>query len=344
MVEIKTVIILKTPFHQKSIEHLFPTKFYCENTLLLHDASLAVDHYTCKKRKLTEYDFSRQRIFKNPIKFFRPLRKKINEIDTEIAEISARYSFSQNTIGYLGSDKDIFTQLFLITLKNKFYKVIAVDEGLGYYVRLSLKDHLIAFIYRSLTPLLFGKRISFIKRLGTLSCIDTVYLRNVALLPSKVKGIEYLEFQMKSRQFIKPIVKGKVLLFSFPEQDLNYNANKKISLYVGILDQLREHGRRLVIKPHPRENVTYLRQNLKNSNVEFLDEKQLGEALQYFDYECIINVFSSVILDIVDSSYPKNRLLTLGYTKTPPMKFDGQLRYIPLSQFQAGKHLLLEKT
>lgn len=343
MVEINTVIILKTPFHQKAIEHLFSKKFNCKNTLVLHNDSLTVDHYTCNKRILSEYDFSRQRIFKNPIKFIRPFRKKIKEIDAEIVEIKQKYSFSKETITYLGSDKDIFTQVLLSALKNNLAKVIAVDEGLGFYVRLTFKDHLIAALYKSLTPLLFGKRLYFVKRLGTLACVDTVYLRNFDLLPSKTKGIEYVEFQMKSKQIIKPIEKGKVLLFSFPEQDLYFESKTKLAMHLSIAKHLQDYGRKLVIKPHPRENVIYLKHNLTHENIEILDEQQLGETLQYFDYEFIINVFSSVILDIIDSSYPKNCLLTLGHTNTPPIKFDEQLKYIPILQFEVEKHLLLER-
>jgi hypothetical protein len=148
---------------------------------------------------------------------------------------------------------------------------------------------------------------------------------------------------MKSSQFVKPIKKGTVLFFSFPEQDLQYDSQKKIALHLSIAQYLQKHGRKLIIKPHPRENVTYLQQNLTHSNIEILDEQQLGEELHYFDYEFIINVFSSVILDIIDSTYPKNNLLTLGYTDIPPMKFDEELKYIPLSNFKVEKHLHLEK-
>lgn len=344
MVEINTIIILKTPYHQKSIEHLFPMEFNSEKTLLLYMCSLVVSNYKCNKWELSEYDFSRKQIFKNPLKFTKPFRKKIRDIDTEIAEIKEKYSFSKRTRIFLGSDKDIFTQLFLTAISQNTAKLIAVDEGLGFYVKLTFKDYVIASIYKLLTPVLFGKRLFFIKRLGTLPGINTVYLRNIDLLPSKSKGIEYVEFQMKSTQLVKPLEKGMVLFFSFPEQDLQYDSKKKIALHLSIAKYLQKQGRKLIIKPHPRENVAYLQQNLTLANIKILDESQLGETLQYFNYEFIINVFSSVILDIIDSNYPKNKLLTLGYTDNPPMKFDKELRYIPLSNFEVEKHLLLEKT
>lgn len=343
MVSIKVIIILTTPYHKKAIQHLFPDYFNCENTLLLHSAILDVSDLGCQKYTLTNYEFSRKKIFTAPLEFVKPFRKKIKAIITEIVELNSMYLFETGMECYFGSDKDIFTQIFLDKLKPKLTKVTVVDEGLGFYLRLSIKDKFIAFLYSLITPVLFGQRLYYIKRLGVLPLINIVYVRDKNLLPKLIKDKEYKEFRLKNMQTKRAVEFGKILFFSFPEQDFVIDPKEKAQIHLSVANFLAQYGRRLVIKPHPRENTEYLKNALKGiHNISILEGNQLGEELDYFEYEIIINVFSSMILDLIESFYPKQRILTLGYAKKPPMKFDEDLKYIPLNKFNIKDHLNFE--
>lgn len=340
MVDIEHVIILKTPFHFMAIEHLFPDLFNRQTTLVLYSPILDLKNCSCHKRELIDYGFSRKRIFKNPLKFIKPFRRNVGLIFIEIDDIKREYRFSSSCNWYLGSDKDIFTQILLEKSKEKQHTVAAIDEGLGFYMMLSAKDHIVSFFYKVLTPLLFGVRLYYIKRLGTLPAIDKVYVRHKKLVPEFIGNKHYHEFQLKSNQKSKKIPTGLVLFFSYPEQDFVLDPDKKIKMYVETAGHLKDVGRKLIIKPHPREDVQYLKNGLQGiSNIEILQGNLLGEKLDYFDYELIVNVFSSVILDILDNKYPKERILTLGYFLSPPIKFDPLMVYVPLSKFNTTKHL-----
>ncbi|MGW9684607.1 polysialyltransferase family glycosyltransferase [Flagellimonas sp. 2504JD1-5] len=343
MVEINTVVILLTPHHKRSISLLFPQIFKSQKTLLLYSPVIRVDEFECQKYLLTDYAFSRRRIFSSPLQFVKPFRDNIQKIDKEIKALELKYCFQYGIQWFFGSDKDIFTQLLLQRLNSKLGKVIAIDEGLGFYLFLSYKDRLISFLYWLMTPILFGRRLYYVKRLGTIRAIDTVYLRHKELLPRTKKGVDYREFSLKSKQNHRNIVKGKVLFFSYAEQDFMLDPKKKIETHRELAALLRETGRELIIKPHPREDSGFLREGLKNeSNLTILESNQMGEDLDYFAHELIINVFSSLIFDLLDSNYPKNRIITLGFLPKPPMKFDGKMTYIPLKNFNVKTHLHLE--
>lgn len=343
MVKISNIVILLTPHHKKAMAHLFPELFVDQKTLVLHTQIIDVSEFRCNSYELTDYNFSRRRLFASPLTFIKPFRNNIKQINSEIRALLKEYHFKDGSKLYLGSDKDIFTQIFLSRLKTILSTVIAVDEGLGFYVKHSAKDNFIKVLYALITPILFGQRLYYIKRMGTLAAIDTVYIRHKKLLPKLNPGVQYVSFRLKSDQNPRNIKNGAVLFFSYPEQDFMLDPKEKIRLHTQVAQHLEKSQRHLIIKPHPRENIEFLKENLKGQpNVTILQARLLGEELDYFNYELIINVFSSVILDILDNNYPKSKLLTLGYHKTPPMKFDKELKYIPLSVFNVAKDLNLE--
>ena len=343
MVNINYVVIILTPFQQKAITNLFPDRINNKRTLILSGESIDDQIYIAHKEKIKSYNFSQKKIFKNPLKFTVPFRRNIKAIKNSMTLLQDKYNFSEDLVIYIGSDKDVFTQIFVGSLKNKTKSIVAVDEGLGYYVKEGAKDKLIQLIYFIITPFLFGFRLYYIKRLGTLRGIDTVYLRDPDLLAQRKKNIRYLKFNFTSNQNSRKISNGKILLFSFPSQHYMYPSDKKINLYRDISDYLSVNNRELIIKPHPREDVETLRIGLEDKkNVHLLKGNITGEMLDYFEYEIIINVFSSIILDIVSNSYPKKRVITLGFDKKPAIKLDGELQYIPIHCFKIEEHIEFE--
>ena len=343
MAQIRSLLIVRTPFHLRAMHHLFPEIMESESSLFLYGDYVDSELIKSNKIELKNYNFSQKRIFGNPLKYVIPLRRDVKEIKNTISGLRNTYDFSDDLIIYLGSDKDVFTQLLLKRLSKLTNQVIAIDEGLGFYVLTNIRDRFVQLIYGIFTPLLFGSRLHYIKRLGTHPLINKVYLRDVELLAKKKKSIEYIPFEISSEQEIREIEKGTVLLYSFPEQDYLYAADKKISKYREMAEYLKHHGRNIVIKPHPREDSEVLINGLSEmDNVTILDRSQLGESIDYFEYEYIINVFSSVILDILGKNYPRNRLITLSMTAKLPIDFGRALEFHNFNTFKNNQILRFE--
>jgi hypothetical protein len=241
---------------------------------------------------------------------------------------------------YLGTDKDIYTQLLLNDLykHSNEYRLTLVDEGLGYYVNLNFKDRMLSLMYKLLTPIIFGSRLYYIKRLGVYPKINNIYLRTPELLNSKNKDINYVKFNLKNKtNTFTNIKEGKVLLYSFPNQDGTISSEAKIKIIQDIGRYLATLDKDLIIKPHPRENIYELKTVLgKQKNVRILDNKFTGEDINYFEFELIINFFSSIVIDILDKNYPKNKILTIGFNKKPQIHFSKNLKYCYIKKFKAS--------
>ena len=336
------MVIVKTPFHLEAISSLFPDVVNNPHTLVLYGEFVNQSLIKTHKSALKNYNFSQKKIFANPVRHIASLRQSVREIQADISLLMARFQFD-NTVIYIGSDKDVYTQILIKRLAVKTKEVIAVDEGLGFYQSTGFKDKWIQMVYGIFTPLVFGVRLYFIKRLGTLPAINTVYLRDIELLSEKRPDIEYRKFNLKAGHRVREITGGKLLFYSFPEQDYLFPSEQKIKKYGELAAYLRDNNRTLHIKPHPRENFQELISGLRKfENVTVLDGKQLGESIDYFEYENILNVFSSIVLDIFANKYPRHRVITLGFSKGLPVNFGVDMRYVCFEEFIPHKILTFE--
>ena len=341
--KIKHLFILLTPFQKTVINQLFEEKLNQENSLILLSEYVNREDSYVEQETLKNYEFSRERLFKEPFKYFKITRANVKEAKDHINALNSKFDFSPDLEIYLGTDKDVFTQLFLNDLfKNgSNRKLTLVDEGIGYYVKSATKDKVISIIYRLLTPMFFGSKLLYIKQLGVHPKIKTIYLRAPELLKEKRSQINYIQFNLDSKINMLPgKCENKVLLYSFPNQDYDLSTTFKVNIIKDIALHLKKFNRELIIKPHPRENTSDLEQMLLGiDNIRILDHTIQGESLNYFEYELILNFFSSIIIDLIDKKFPKEKIFTIGFTKNPIVHFDGNLNYCYIKDFKASKFI-----
>lgn len=341
MEKINNLVIITTPFHKKVVEKLFPGLINDSKTLVLYSKFVDIDGVSGHKRALFDYKFSRSELFSKPIKNYKKTALKLRKAKNEAEIINKEFDFSNTLKVVICSDKDIFTQLILNMLfkNNNIIELIAIEEGLGFYIRTTLKDKLFELIYKAVTPVLFGSKLYYIKRLGVHPKINTIYVRDISLLPKKIKYIDkYKEFSLNKTENKKIINQGALLFFSFPEQDYQMKKDVKYNLILEIASFAKKRKKQLIIKPHPRESIDNEKFKLLD-NVTVLDKAKLGENLDYFDYEFIINFFSSIILDILENDYPKSNLLTIGIPQNPLIEFNEGLKYCSLKDFIAAEYI-----
>lgn len=345
--QINQLFIILTPFQKVVLSQLFLSYLRNEHSLVLLGDYVDKQGIICEMEFLKNHEFSRKELFNKPFKYFNKTKRNIAEIKKFIRFLNSEYSFSEDLKIFIGTDKDIFTQLFLNELYSKApikKNLTLVDEGIGYYVNLDFKDRVISFIYRILTPIIFKDRLYYIKRIGIHPKINTIYLRAPELLKKRRKGVNYIKFDPGNQTKLSlKNTSDSILLFSFPNQDHNITTEYKLYLIKEISSHLETHKKRLTIKPHPREDLNALMTGLEGiKNIIVLDNKFIGENINYFDYELVLNFFSSIILDLINKNYPKNKILTIGFTKEPKIHLDKDLKYCHINNFRASDFIIFE--
>lgn len=338
--KIKQLFIILTPFQKIVMSQLFRDKIEQENSLVLFGKYVDQEDGCFEKISLKEYGFSRERLFKQPLKYIGLTKEKVKEAKEDIVLLKKRFEFSDDLEIYLGTDKDVFTQLIIndLLVLGTNRNLTLVDEGIGYYLKVNLKAKVLSLVYRCFTPLLFGSRLIYMTKLGSHPKINNIYLRAPELLKSKSKQVNYIKFNLESQIANTSVnnLKG-ILLYSFPNEDYNFSTSMKINLILQIALHLKNHNKQLTIKPHPREDVSELKEQLTGlDNVKILSNRILGESLNYFEYELILNFSSSIIIDLIDQKFPKQRILTIGFTKKPLVHFDEDLKYCYVKDFIAS--------
>ncbi|MFD2563562.1 polysialyltransferase family glycosyltransferase [Aquimarina rubra] len=342
MKKINYIILIVTPFHKKVVFHLFPDLLNREDVLILFSEYVDFDRRYLTFERLKSYGFSRRELFNNPFGLLKSTLHKVNSIKQEIKLLKKKYAFSNELKVLICSDKDIFTQILINKTISKNYpnrRLIAIEEGIGFYSKIKFKDLLLSFSYKMITPILFGIRLHYFKRLGCHPKINDIYLRVPELLDKKRKNLNYIKFFLNTSSNDKRTPsKGTCLLYSFPEQDSKQRVEVKINIIKIIAGYLDQKGKKLVIKPHPRENSEVLISELSEiKNVTILDKSVSGEEIDYFEYEQIFNFFSSIIIDILDKKYPPNKLITIGSRKKCPIEFSEEMKYIPINKFSTDQ-------
>mgnify|MGYP001800877011 CR=1 FL=1 len=338
MVIIEEVVFVLTPFHIKSIVDLFPELLYSKSTLVFKANYLEISDMNCHFISFDNNEFSRKELLRNPIKGLKETRNNLNRVDSFLRENLEPFNLANNVQVYLGNDKDIYTQRFIQLHKKRIENLIAIDEGLGFYVKEDFKDRLFKVLYPVLTTLFFSKKIHFIKRLGTHPLVNKIFLRDIELLKEKNPEIQYLEYSKGNTRKIGKIKSGKVLIYSFPEQDLAISKARKGVVYADIINSCLGRGLEVIIKPHPREDIEEMIDMFdKKEGVTFLPKEVLGESVLYEEYELIISFFSSIILDLINRGYPKERILTIGFTSKPLVDFSAMIEYHYFNDFYFSK-------
>ena len=317
---LQNVFIILTPFQLKMMQEVFEERLTATDTVVFHTrhVPLKEEEFPGRCIEIQFETFSFIELKKSPLKNIIAYRNQINTIKSYVGQFIGQNEIGDQLQVVIGTDKDIFTQILL----NKLYKLShteitlhAVEEGLGYYIKEDRKDKIKALVYRILAPVLFGEKIIYHRQLGTDYRINKLYVRLPQMLPKhkNLIGKEISQLKLHESAPAHPPTTNKVLIFSFPNEDYDINSNNKKEIYKALLSQLV--GRDIVVKPHPREAIDVF-ENFPE--VDILDKSKVGEDLDYFQFEMIINFSSSVIIDILSRGYPVDRIFTIAIT---PIRF-----------------------
>lgn len=340
MKKIKCIFIILTPFQRKNFESFFFENFQEPEVLIIR--SNIVDFFPNFNNQivLDIEPFSIFHLIKKPFTEFFNVKKDIESINKVIYRVFNDYNVEKKIDLYIGSEKDNFTQIFLNYLNTykRVSNIIAVEEGTGYYKKEKFKDKVFKKIFPFFSLLFFNNKINYVKCLGTDKRINIVYSRFPKLLPYKsgkkiYKKLKFLEEDSRicHRYDFK---KNSVLFFSFPEQDYNKSFSFKKNIYLAIIKKHLLEGQDLFIKPHPRENQLEILKFIKPyNNVHLIDQKILGEKIDFKLYSKIINFSSSIILHLLTINFPTERIITIGYKKKPMLNLFHKTNFIYYKTF-----------
>ena len=334
MIRISDVFIVITPFQKREMEKIFSDKIGSKKTLVIR-SNIVSDF--AENRNVLALDFEGFSIFrflKNPIKQVVKVRKYFANINDILDDIECQYIFEKGLNLYIGSDKDHFTQLFInrhVRARNKS-RLIAIDEGTGYYIRENALDYLYRLIYPIFSYMIFGNKINYIRCLGKDKRIHELYLRYPDLVPYRSSKVSYNLIRDSNVEVVLNSKRRDVLFFSFPEEDYNKNFEFKSRLFLHIRQTYLKRGEYLYIKPHPRENVMDLRRFVKeNHSIRLMENEVLGEDMSFANYAKIVNFSSSIIFHLLSINYPLGDIITIGFRRSSSITIFNSTVYLKYS-------------
>jgi hypothetical protein len=274
-------------------------------------------------------NFRRKDFFKSPIKKLLEYRREIKNYKGFIKQFLNNLVLDKKLTLYIFTEKDVFVQIFINQVKKiSNCTVIAIDEGMGFYLKNNWKDYILKIIYPIICFLLFGFPYKYYKVLGTSNFIDVLYLRLPEFIYGKRKckiyKINYYQTFI-SFEISDDNQNNSVLLLTSPfSEDRVLSLEDEIGLIQRIINFLENRKYIISIKPHPRENKCKYDFLKGNRNIIFLEKEIISEEINYFKYKFIINFTSSAIIDIMLSGYPLSKVITIDlnkYTKKTKLFF-----------------------
>lgn len=313
--KIKQVYIIITPYQYKVMKRLFEETIFLDSSLIFHTAIVNVEKnlHLGPVFTLEFINFSLDNLKKSPFKYVHLYRKEFKKIRNFVNGLLKDFSLNKMLKIHIGTDKDNFTQIFLnyiYGIKNIKKELIAVEEGSGFYRKERNKDKFMAALYAFMTPILFSEKIRYHKQLGTDNRINKVYARLPESIPKSKnsKKREYLSYSLKSTKEFDASKASGVLIFSFPNRNYSVSDQEQIEVLQILVDRLGKN-QKVWLKPHPREPLDVVN---AVKNVILLNQTNSGEDLDYFQYRKIVNFNSSIVIDLLESGYPKERIYTIN--------------------------------
>lgn len=313
--KIDLIFIVLTPFHYKAFYVKYGSRINSKNVLILKDHNIDDSLFkdvesaviTIPNLKYSYFELKRN-TFKSILEF----RGHTKKLTNFCKRLFTTFNLDEKIVINIGTDKDIFTQIFLkeiYKLENISPFLIAFEEGLGFYVTNDFASKTKKIIYPLLSPLLFGIKIRYYRPMGQDFRIKKIYCRYPEYI-SKNKKMLYEKFEVRENVNSGSYNKSsdKVLIFSFPNQDLNIDHTVKLKWISQIYNIV--NAKELHIKLHPAEKWIESEDYLLTNKVSILTNF-LIEDINYFEYKYIVNFNSSVILDILASGYPADKIITI---------------------------------
>lgn len=315
--KVNQVFIVLTPFHKKAFYSQYGEQMNQNHTLILQDQNIDNSlflNYDSTILTIPNAEFS---IFKFQDGFFKTVKQYRNQVkilQQFCDKLLGNTIFDKNVIINIGTDRDVFTQIFLNKIyKSKYLKpkLFAFDEGLGFYDNKRFTDKIKKLIYPILSPILFNEKLMFYKPMGQDIRIDKVYCRFPELITKNGHSVyEKIYVRENNNEGSYNSLSNKTLVFSFPNQDLNIKEELKIEWISAIQDIVRTE--QIFVKFHPRE----IRPDFEKWPVVkkwTLLEDVTMDNINYFDYKYIANFNSSIVMDLLASGYPSDKIITIDF-------------------------------
>lgn len=310
----KSIFVILTPFHieiLKSISLQFPINlkkslvFYSNQVSQIQLASLFKDKPSFVEIPSGKISFSDFK--KAPIKHSLILRELFDKFNS-VANLSL--DFTKYEL-FLGSDKDIFTQILVRKLKknNQIISTSAFDEGIGYYKPHKKYDFIFRIVFLLLSKPLLKYQLNYVSVLGESKWIDVIYARYPSKITIKNKNI--LEVLNRSMKPIALSSSKNILVLTSPFSELSIiPLHQERKYYHSIIESYLEKGYTVEIKQHPREVSNKLAAFANNQNVSFIDSSNAAELIDLSRFSKIVNFGSSVVLHVLSQGFPPHNIKT----------------------------------
>lgn len=298
---IKKVFILNNRYHYDILfNHLEKSKNYNSLILFEEEVPLKPSKYKIKINSLFRFNSKDNIIIK--LRKIILIKKFVSELKVE---------FSDNCIVYLGSDKQLFNQIFLSAYKFRYVNLF--DEGIGLYRERFFKSKIYNLLYWFISNLLFQISIYYVQPLGSHPKVNNIFVRRKELLQYKRTNVNYTYLNYK---LSKKISKNNKVILLLPYNEKTKISQKlQISHFKDLVYKFTSFGFKVDIKPHPRDNYVYKNIFLNQKNIKIIDKEILSEKLNLQSFEWIINYRSSSILNLIFNKYKTDKILTISFDK-----------------------------
>lgn len=310
---IKTIFITHTYFH-----YYFLSSINSENmespVLFLTSSDEVYDRINtigfkgtpCYVEKFDANVGIKQTFINNPLNTIKSIRKDIKELKSQVDQIIAKYDLKRHSKIkiFVANEKDFFTQI-LIRSVNKSY-IFGYEDGAGSYLKSESYNIVLKLLYPIFFFIISGTIIQYYDVYGSASFYKTFYLR----YPN------YKKTSTPKEKVTLGLSKGKlysknkhVLMFTSPFFEFQIlELADELKAYNIVINTFLKNGFTVFIKEHPSEKGNKISNQTK---VHFLNKNEVGEFIDYFNYEFIVNFSSSIIFDVIDSDYPLDKILTI---------------------------------
>lgn len=315
--KVNQIFIVLTPFHKKAFYSHYGEEMNQKNTLILKDQNIDDSLFLNYDSIILTIPYAEFSIFKFQNGFFKTVknyRHQVKILQQFCDKLLVNKTFDENVTINIGTDRDVFTQIFL----NKIYEskdlkpsLHAFDEGLGFYDTKRLTDKIKKIIYPLLSPILFNEKLKFYKPMGQDSRIDKVYCRFPELISKNGHSIyEKIHTRENNCTGTYNKLSNKTLVFSFPNQDLNIKEELKIEWISAIQELVKTE--QIYVKFHPREIRPDPNTWPEVKNWTLIEDITM-DHINYFDYKYIANFNSSIVMDLLASGYPADKIITIDF-------------------------------
>lgn len=307
------IILVLTPFHVSQLKRLENEIIGSEDRNVIFYGNTVSQEiidlsHSFEVYEVPKIEFNLAEVLKDPYRIIE-YRKRINELKSFFDKVLSFDNAETRLI--LFSYHGVVPQVLAQQMKAYKPEIIEIEEGLAHYYDYRIKDHLLSVLYRIVTPFLIGMKLKYRGDTGRNSDSDILYIRFPEFLKKKLKKIEYRQIPRNtSKSSLSTESQGKVLIFTSPFSEYKQlSLAKEETIIKSIIEGIHSVDIGVVVKMHPKESSNkYMH---LSEHVTYLPSNILGESVNYFQYKKIIHFGSSIILDILDSGYPSNNLITV---------------------------------